>query len=63
MLEVIRGFREGIPRIKIKIKPGRDFDLLSAIRKELPEIPLMADANAAYTMDDLPLLQSLINSS
>jgi O-succinylbenzoate synthase len=50
---------EGYRRIKIKIKPHRDFDLLKAIRSELPDIPLMADANAAYTLDDTELLKSL----
>lgn len=60
LLENIRQYlKEGYRRIKIKIKPGRDYDLLDAIRKEFPEIPLMADANAAYTLKDIALLQSL----
>jgi o-succinylbenzoate synthase len=60
LLENIRQFvKDGYRRIKIKIKPGRDYDLLSAIRKEFPEVPLMADANAAYTLKDVALLQSL----
>ncbi len=50
---------EGYRRIKIKIKPRRDIDLLKAIRSGLPDIPLMADANAAYTLDDVQLLKSL----
>lgn len=50
---------EGYRRIKIKIKPGRDIDLLKSIRKEFPDIPLMADANAAYTLNDTALLQSI----
>jgi o-succinylbenzoate synthase len=50
---------EGYRRIKIKIKPGRDVDLLKAIRKEFPDIPLMADANAAYSLNDTALLQSI----
>ncbi|HMD81305.1 MAG TPA: o-succinylbenzoate synthase, partial [Anaerolineales bacterium] len=50
---------EGYRRIKIKIKPGKDQKLLEAIRNEFPEIPLMADANAAYTLNDSELLRSL----
>jgi O-succinylbenzoate synthase len=50
---------EGYRRIKIKIKPKRDFDLLKSIRAGLPDIPLMADANAAYTLNDVELLKSL----
>jgi O-succinylbenzoate synthase len=50
--------REGYRRIKIKIKPGRDRDLLAVIRRRFPALPLMADANAAYTPADGKLLQS-----
>ena len=40
-------------RVKIKITPGRDVDVLSAIRERHPAIPLMADANEAYGRGDL----------
>jgi O-succinylbenzoate synthase len=60
LLDKVREYRsEGYRRIKIKIKPGKDRKLLEAIRKEFPEIPLMADANAAYTLSDRELLTSL----
>jgi O-succinylbenzoate synthase len=60
LLENIRQYlQDGYRRIKIKIKPGRDYDLLNAIRKEFPEIPLMADANAAYSLSDIEVLKSL----
>lgn len=35
-------------RIKIKITPGRDVEVLDAIRRRHPDVPLMADANEAY---------------
>ena len=47
----------GYQRIKIKIKPGRDLELLAAVRSRFPDIPLMADANSAYTLADTPLLR------
>lgn len=60
LLDTIRGYLgKGYRRIKIKIKPGKDYQLLEAIRKELPEVPLMADANAAYTLSDVDLLKSM----
>lgn len=60
MMNIIRGYlADGYQRIKIKIKPGRDRDLLETIRAEFPSIPLMADANAAYTLTDTELLRSL----
>jgi O-succinylbenzoate synthase len=42
----------GYQRIKIKIKPGKDVDFVTAVRKAFPAAPLMADANNAYTLDD-----------
>src|SRR5699024_8939221 len=50
---------QGYKRVKIKIKPGEDVQLLKAIRKEYPSIPLMVDANSAYSLNDLPHLQRL----
>ena len=35
-------------RIKIKIKPGWDLNVLNAIRREYGDIPLQVDANASY---------------
>jgi O-succinylbenzoate synthase len=50
----------GYQRIKIKIKPGKDVDLLKEIRQQFPEIALSVDANSAYLLDrDLPTLQRL----
>jgi O-succinylbenzoate synthase len=51
--------RDGYQRIKIKIAPGRDIDLVSAIRKEFPVIQLQVDANSAYTLNDVAMLKKL----
>lgn len=40
-------------KIKIKIKPGWDVEIVKAVRKEFPTIPLMVDANSAYTLKDI----------
>jgi O-succinylbenzoate synthase len=53
--EVAAGYR----RVKIKIKPGRDRALVAAVRARFPALPLMADANSAYTLADTPLFQEL----
>ena len=42
----------GYQRIKIKIKPGWDVDAVAAVRKHFGAIPLMVDANAAYSVED-----------
>jgi o-succinylbenzoate synthase len=54
-LEVEAGYR----RVKIKIKPGQDRALVEAVRGRFPDLPLMVDANSAYTLDDAPLLREL----
>jgi O-succinylbenzoate synthase len=51
--------REGYRRIKLKIKPGWDVELLRAVRSAYPDILLMADANSAYTLEDAPRLKQL----
>ncbi|MCA1031187.1 o-succinylbenzoate synthase [Bacillus timonensis] len=50
---------EGYRRIKLKIKPGWDYDVLKEVRNKFPHIPLMADANSAYTLQDIHLLKQL----
>ncbi len=48
----------GYQRIKIKIKPGKDVELLRAARRAFPSITLSVDANAAYDLErDYPLLK------
>jgi O-succinylbenzoate synthase len=42
----------GYRRIKIKVKPGWDIDVVERVRARFDAIPLMVDANAAYTRDD-----------
>jgi O-succinylbenzoate synthase len=42
----------GYQRVKIKIKPGADLALLEAVREKFPRLPLMADANSAYSLAD-----------
>ena len=50
---------EGYSRVKVKIKPGRDVAMLRGLRERFPDTPFMADANSAYSLEDLPLLHEL----
>ena len=50
--------RAGYRRIKLKIKPGKDLDVVDAVRKRYPEIKLMVDANSAYRLENLELLKA-----
>ena len=58
--KVSREVESGYQRIKIKIKPAKDVQLVEAIRKQFPAITLSVDANSAYQIErDTPLLKQL----
>jgi o-succinylbenzoate synthase len=60
LLRVVEGFvNEGYKRMKIKIKPGYDYELLKEVRNHFPDTLLMADANSAYTLRDIETLKKL----
>jgi O-succinylbenzoate synthase len=57
--KVERELAAGYRRIKIKIKPGWDLDAVERVRARFGPIPLMVDANAAYTIADADHLARL----
>lgn len=59
LLRVERHLELGYRRIKLKIKPGADVDVVAAVRRRHPAILLSVDANAAYTLEDGAHLQKL----
>jgi O-succinylbenzoate synthase len=50
---------KGYQRIKLKIKPGWDIDVVRAVRRQHPDILLSVDANSAYTLADEEHLRRL----
>jgi O-succinylbenzoate synthase len=60
LLERVERFsNQGYQRIKIKIQPGWDIKPVTAVRERFPQIPLMVDANAAYTIADQAVFEEL----
>jgi o-succinylbenzoate synthase len=60
LINVVEGFvYEGYKRMKIKIKPGADYNMLKGVRERFPSIQMMADANSAYTLDDIDVFKKL----
>jgi o-succinylbenzoate synthase len=57
--KIAKELAAGYQRIKIKIKPGWDLLIIAQVRKEFPDIRLMADANSAYTLTDVPLFREM----
>jgi len=49
----------GYRRIKIKIAPGWDYDVIKRVRDEFGDIRLMGDANSAYTLGDVDLFKRM----
>ena len=54
-----RYIEEGYARVKLKIAPGWDVDIVRAVRERYPNLPLQVDANSAYTLDDISHLKRL----
>lgn len=54
-----RYLADGYKRLKLKIEPGRDVELVKAARKHFGDIPLFVDANGAYTLRDLDVFREL----
>jgi O-succinylbenzoate synthase len=52
-IELSAGYR----RIKVKVKPGWDLNVLERIRSRWADITLSCDANSAYTLDDVEHLR------
>ncbi len=50
---------KGYQRVKLKIKPRWDVDVVAEVRRHFPDVPLMADANSAYALADAGHLKRL----
>jgi len=50
---------QGYKRIKLKIKPGWDAQVVRFIRHAFPDADLTVDANSCYSLAELPVLQEL----
>jgi len=50
--KVEREVGAGYQRIKLKIKPGQDIDVVREVRRRFPRIKLSVDANSAYSLAD-----------
>jgi o-succinylbenzoate synthase len=51
--------KEGYKRIKVKIKPGWDVEVMRTLRENFPNVAIMADANSAYRLEEAELLKQL----
>ena len=49
----------GFPRVKLKFRPGWDVEMVRAVRRQHPTHTIHIDCNSGYTLDDLPMFQTL----
>jgi o-succinylbenzoate synthase len=60
LLKKVEGYlQEGYKRIKIKIAPGSDLELVKAVRKNYPKILFQVDANSAFRLSDVDLFKKM----
>ncbi|WP_343208494.1 o-succinylbenzoate synthase [Anaerolentibacter hominis] len=54
-----QAFQDGYKRVKLKVKPGWDYEMLRAVRTAFPNGVFHIDCNSGYTPEDLPLFQKI----
>jgi O-succinylbenzoate synthase len=60
LLDTVASFvAQGYVRVKLKIAPGRDVDVVGTVRERFPDLALQVDANASYTRADIDALCAL----
>ncbi len=60
LLAAVEGFlNRGYARIKLKIAPGRDIEVVRAVRRRFTEAVISVDANGAYRLEDSARLKEL----
>jgi O-succinylbenzoate synthase len=52
---VDRGFK----RVKLKVRPGWDLEMLRVVRSTFPRLTMHIDCNAFYSLDDLPFFRAV----
>jgi O-succinylbenzoate synthase len=57
--EVEKFIKKGYKTLKLKIKPGYDYNIIKKIKEKYSHLNLGVDANAAYTIDDMHALLRL----
>ncbi len=59
LAKVDQAVSQGYQRVKVKIAPNKDYDYLAPIRQRYPNLCLMADANASYTLAQTATIKRL----
>ena len=50
---------QGYRRVKLKFRPGWDFNMLEAVRSDFPELTVHVDCNSGFRLSDAPVFKKL----
>lgn len=56
---IAEAVEQGFPRVKLKYRPGWELEMIRAVRREFPRLPIHVDCNSAYTLADASMLLQL----
>ena len=60
LLDNIQGaVDDGFRRVKLKVRPGWDLEMLRQVRGHFPDFTFHIDCNSGYTLADLPLFREI----
>lgn len=59
--KIQKGLNANTHRVKLKIKPGWDIELVKKVRKKFGDIILMVDGNSSYNLADIETFKKLDN--
>jgi o-succinylbenzoate synthase len=59
LIKISEEIEAGYLRVKLKIKPGHDVEMVEQVRRAFPEISLMVDGNSAYRLSDAAVFERL----
>lgn len=54
-----KALHAGFKRVKLKVRPGWDLEMLKAVRGTFPDATFHIDCNSGYTLDDLPFFKEV----
>src|SRR5512137_1511386 len=57
--EIAAAQRAGFKHVKLKYRPGWEINMISAVRAAFPDLVIHVDCNSAYTLDDVPMFETL----
>ncbi len=54
-----KAFDQGYARVKLKVRPDRDLEVLQEVRRAFPDGQFHIDGNCGYSLDDLAMFREL----